>query len=166
MSIWLVCFFCGKHSVNKKILLDIVGVLLIVLVVLIGYKLSPILLPKADLTIEPDPACDVQKTPCSVAVPELGVLKFSVGTQPIPLVKPFPVMVDMPGAAKVEIDFSGVDMDMGYNRPLLQEAADGVFKGEATLPVCVTGRMTWQATVLVETGRTRIAVPFRFVTGE
>ena len=62
---------------NKKILLDIVGVLLIVLVVLIGYKLSPILLPKADLTIEPDPACDVQKTPCSVAVPELGVLKFS-----------------------------------------------------------------------------------------
>jgi hypothetical protein len=66
----------------------------------------------------------------------------------------------------VEIDFAGVDMDMGYNRPLLQEATDGVFKGEATLPVCVTGRMTWQATVLVEIGRTRIAVPFRFVTGE
>ena len=74
--------------------------------------------------------------------------------------------IEDPAIRVVVIDFSGVDMDMGYNRPLLQEATDGVFKGEATLPVCVTGRMTWQATVLVETGRTRIAVPFRFVTGE
>lgn len=159
-------FSFGKKTVNRKILLDVVGVLLIALVVLIGYKLSPILLPKADLTLEPDPACDLQKTACAVALPEGGELKLSVGTQPIPLVKPFAVTVEMPGAGQVEIDFSGVDMDMGYNRPMLQQAAPGVFKGEATLPVCVTGRMTWQATVLAETGKTRIAVPFRFVTGE
>ncbi|WP_415034010.1 hypothetical protein [Azonexus sp.] len=151
---------------NRKILLDIVGVLLIVLVVLVGYKLSPILLPKADLTVEPDASCDLQKTACQVDVPEYGRLTFSVGTQPIPLVKPFAVKIEMPGAEQVEIDFSGVDMDMGYNRPLLQKTGDGVFSGEATLPVCITGRMTWQATVLVETSKKRIALPFRFVTGE
>jgi hypothetical protein len=56
-------------------------------------------------------------------------------------------------------------MNMGFNRPALAPAGPGRFAGQATLPVCVTGRMTWQATVLVEAGRTRIAVPFRFDAG-
>jgi hypothetical protein len=63
------------------------------------------------------------------------------------------------------VDFAGVSMNMGFNRPALVPAGPGQFTGQATLPVCVTGRMTWQATVLVEAGRTRIAVPFRFDAG-
>ena len=39
------------------------------------------------------------------------------------------------------------------------------FAGDATLPVCITGGMVWQATVLIERGRERIAVPFLFDTG-
>lgn len=53
-------------------------------------------------------------------------------------------------------------MNMGYNRPALAAAAPGMFVGSASLPVCVTGSMAWQATVLLETDRARIAVPFRF----
>ena len=150
---------------NRKILIDVVGLLLIALIVLVGYKLSPLLLPKADLTVAPDPTCSLQEGACSVSLPEGGVLRFSVGTRPIPLVKPFELRVEASGARNVSVDFAGVDMDMGYNRPALAERSPGVFTGEATLPVCVTGRMTWQATILLDTPAARLAVPFRFVTG-
>jgi len=155
----------GKNLVNRKILIDLVGVLLIGLIVLVGYKLSPLLLPKADLTVEPDPACSLQEGPCSVSLPDGDMLRFSVGTRPIPMVKPFELRVEAAGIRNVSVDFAGVDMDMGYNRPQLAERSPGVFTGEATLPVCVTGRMTWQATLLLETSTARVAIPFRFVTG-
>ncbi|WP_374328345.1 hypothetical protein [Azonexus sp.] len=150
---------------NRKILLDLIGILLILLVVVIGYKLSPLLLPKSDLTVEPDAACKLQEADCAVALPGGGKISLSIGTRPIPLVKAFPVTVEASGARRVEIDFAGVEMDMGFNRPQLQELTPGVFTGEASLPVCVTGRMTWQATVLVDLPGSRVAVPFRFVTG-
>jgi len=34
-----------------------------------------------------------------------------------------------------------------------------------TLPVCITGAMDWQATVLIENGGERIAIPWRFSSG-
>lgn len=152
--------------VNKKILVDLIGLLLIGLVVVVGYKLSPMLLPKSDLTVNPDPTCDLQRQACAVALPEGGRLEVSFGTRPVPLVKPFALAVRVSGmeASRVEIDFEGAEMKMGLNRPLLKAAGDGRFIGEATLPVCVTGAMEWQATVLVEDGRRHIAVPFRFST--
>jgi hypothetical protein len=91
-----------------------------------------------------------------------------MGTRPIPLVKPFAVEVATRGfsPARIEVDFAGIDMNMGLNRPQLQAGGDGRFVGEVTLPVCITGHMDWQATVLIETGSERIAVPYRFGTGE
>ena len=66
-------------------------------------------------------------------------------------------------ASQVEVDFAGVDMKMGYNRPLLAAAKEaGTFVGQGNLPVCITGTMIWQATVLVGSGGKNIAVPFRF----
>ena len=50
----------------------------------------------------------------------------------------------------------------------LQLAARGAgsYTAEVTLPVCITGSMDWQATVLIETGGERVAIPYRFSTGE
>lgn len=153
--------------VNRKILMDLIGLELIALVVVIGYKMSPILLPKADLTVLPDPACNLQKQACAATLPSGGTIELSLGAQPVPVVKPFAVQVVAKGVrpARVEVDFAGLDMNMGYNRPELKENGEGRFVGEATLPVCITGQMDWQATVLVEAGSERIAVPFRFATG-
>ncbi|MFN4341680.1 MAG: hypothetical protein ACK4FE_06545 [Azonexus sp.] len=148
--------------------MDLIGLELIALVVVIGYKMSPILLPKADLTALPDPACDLQKQACAASLPSGGSIELSLGNRPVPLVKPFAVEVVAKGIqpARIAVDFSGVEMNMGYNRPELQPSGAGRFVGEATLPVCITGQMDWQATVLVEAGSQRIAVPFRFTTGE
>jgi hypothetical protein len=47
----------------------------------------------------------------------------------------------------------------------LQADGEGRYSGRTTLPVCVTGRMIWQATVLADIGSRRVAVPFRFEAG-
>ena len=152
---------------RKKLLIDLIGVLLIALIVVLGYKLSPVLLPKADVVLQPDGSCDLLRQDCGLELPGGGRMQFSLGGKPVPLVKPFPIAVTLVGseAERVEVDFDGVDMKMGFNRPQLQRTAPGVFAGDATLPVCITGGMVWQATVLIERGRERIAVPFLFDTG-
>ncbi len=55
-------------------------------------------------------------------------------------------------------------MKMGLNRPRLTDGGGGHFEGEANLPVCVTGGMEWEATVIVETAGAVVAAPFRFRT--
>lgn len=152
---------------NKKILIDVIGILLIALVVVVGYKLSPLLLPRADVVIQPDPACNLQRQTCAVTLPSGGRVELSMAPRPIPMVRPFEVQVTTSGFApgRVEVDFAGIDMNMGLNRPGLAARGDGRFSGLVTLPVCITGAMEWQATVLIETGGERIAIPYRFSSG-
>lgn len=153
-------------TVNKKRLIDLAGFLLIALVLLVGYKLSPLLLPKADVTLLPDPACDIQRGPCALDLPQGGRLVLSLGDGPVPVLKPLPISVEVQGleASRVEVDFAGVDMNMGLNRSQLAASRPGSYRGSTTLPVCVSGRMDWRATVTVESGRQRIAIPFVFTS--
>ena len=152
---------------NKKLLIDGIGILLIALVVVVGYKLSPLLLPRADVVIQPDPACNLQRQACAVKLPSGGSVELAMVTRPIPMVKPFEVQVTTSGfvPGRVEVDFAGIEMNMGLNRPELAARGDGRFVGQVTLPVCITGAMDWQATVLIETGGERIAIPYRFSSG-
>ena len=48
---------------KNKILIDVIGLLSIALVAVVGYKLSPLLLPKADVTVQPDAHCDLNRAP-------------------------------------------------------------------------------------------------------
>ena len=152
---------------SKSVLVDSAMILALILIGVIGYKLSPLLLPKADMFLQPDPGCDLQLAPCTAALPDGVRLHFALTPRPIPVTRPLEVAVEIEGlrADKVAVDFAGVDMSMGYNRQTLQAVGAGKFAGQATLPVCVTGRMLWQATVLVNTGSQRIAIPFRFEAG-
>jgi hypothetical protein len=152
---------------KKSFLVDSAMILALVLIGVIGYKLSPLLMPKADLSILPEAGCNLEKSSCSAALPDGGRIHLSLSPSPIPVSSPLDMTVEVSGleADKVEIDFAGVSMNMGFNRPILAAAGPGRFAGRTTLPVCVTGRMEWQATVLVESGSRRIAVPFRFEAG-
>lgn len=153
--------------VSKSLLVDSAMILTLVLIGVIGYKLSPLLMPKADVTANPDPGCDLHRGICAAPLPAGGRISLALTPHPIPVTAPLELTVEVEGvnADAVAVDFAGVNMNMGFNRPRLAPAGAGRFIGQATLPVCVTGRMTWQATVLVETGSTRIAVPFRFDAG-
>lgn len=156
-----------SHVVNKKILIDLIGLLLIALVVVVGYKLSPLLLPRADVVVQPDPACNLQRQACAVTLPSGGTVELAMGTRPIPMVRPFEVQVTTTGFSpgRVEVDFAGIEMNMGLNRPELAARGNGRFAAQVTLPVCITGAMDWQVTVLIENGSERIAIPWRFGSG-
>lgn len=151
-------------AADRSILVDLAIILALALIAVVGYKYSPLLLPKADLTLTPAAGCDLNERACRADVPGGGVIELAIAPHPIPVVKPMQVMAMITGTSptKVEIDFAGVSMNMGYNRIVLDAAGEGRYTGEATIPVCITGRMAWRATLMAETASQRIAVPFVF----
>jgi hypothetical protein len=151
-------------SSNRSLVIDILIILALGMIAVIGYKYSPLLLPKADLTLMPADGCDLNRESCAAGMPGGGSIELSFAPQPIPVVKPLQVTVTVKGfeAGKAELDFQGVAMNMGYNRIALQPLGDGRFTGTATIPVCVTGRMLWRATLLLESDTRRISVPYLF----
>lgn len=112
------------------------------------------------------PACDVQAGACTLVLEGVGAVTLTIAPRPIPLVEPLSLQVEtaVPGVRKAEIDFSGVDMNMGYNRFPLKSVGEGRYEGDGMLPVCVRSRMTWEAKVMLATDRVMYVAPFRFDT--
>ena len=73
--------------VNKKMLIDAIGLLLMALVaVVVGYKLSP-LDAQGRPERRPDPACNLHRNACSAELPGEAAYEFSLAPRPIPMVK-------------------------------------------------------------------------------
>jgi hypothetical protein len=149
---------------TKKLLLDAAILLALAMLGVLGYKMAPILNPKTDISL-PLSSCDLTKQACMVTLPDGGQLEFSIEPRPIPSLKPLKLQATIKGSKvqKIEVDLVGTDMKMGFNRPELQ-GSNGQFTGQASLPVCITGKMEWDATVLLKTENAAIAIPFRFAT--
>lgn len=156
-----------KNAFSRRKLLALVSGLTVSLVIVVGYKLSPFLFPPADIQVLPESSCDLQRAGCAVTLPG-GKIDFEFLRRPIPLARPFQVSLTTVGIdpSKIELDFAGVEMDMGYNRTVLKSAGDGRYLAEITIPVCVTGQMKWRATVIVHTRGQRLSIPYEFITGE
>jgi hypothetical protein len=152
---------------RKSHLLNLAMIVALVTTAFIGNRFSPLLLPKADVTGVVEPGCNLQQSACAATLMQGGRIEFSITPRPISFLQALRVEVAISGveARKVEVDFAGETMNMGYNRTELAAAAPARYSGEASLPVCVSGSMTWVATVIVETDRHRIAVPYRFAVG-
>ncbi len=153
----------GSGARTPKYVFDILILAAVVALGGAGYWLAPLLVPKTDVTL-PLSACNLNAGPCTIALPGGGTVDVAIDPRPIPALKPLRVLAVASGARidRIEVDFAGVDMKMGYNRPQLENLGEGRFAGQGNLPVCISGRMPWEATVLIETGRTVIAAPFRF----
>jgi hypothetical protein len=131
-----------------------------------GWRLQALLIPAAAEVAAPDPGCSLRDGPCRLALPKGGSVTLEIAPRAIPVVTPLDlrVAVEGRGVTHAEIDFAGVDMNMGYNRVALEPAGGGRFEGRGMLPVCVRERMTWEARVLLETPEGLVAAPFRFDT--
>jgi hypothetical protein len=126
----------------------------------------PLLNPQIVATAPLDPQCDLRQGACMARLPEGGAVRLDLDPKTLPLLEPLRIAVDVEGlrALGVEVDFAGVDMNMGYNRPALAAEGAGRFVGTTVLPVCVRYRMDWEARVLVRTPAGLVAAPFRFAT--
>ena len=130
------------------------------------YVAWPLLNPTVVATAPLDPGCDLRRGPCTGTLPNGATVRFALEPRTLPLLEPIAIDVRVEGlrALGVEVDFAGVDMNMGYNRPRLAGEDEGHFVGKAVLPVCVRYRMDWEARVLVRTADGLMAAPFRFST--
>lgn len=113
-----------------------------------------------------DPACDLQRGACQSLFPNGGKVTLSIEPRPIRALNPLQLRVQTEGidAQSVTVDFRGVDMNMGYNRPHLKEVAPGKYAGTWVLASCGLERMAWEATVIIETAKLKMAAPFQLET--
>jgi hypothetical protein len=126
----------------------------------------PLLNPEVVASAPLDPRCDLRQGPCTAVLPNGGKVGLGLAPSTLPLLEPLAIEVRLDGlrAFAVEVDFAGVDMNMGYNRPRLAAEGEGRYVGNTVLPVCVRQRMDWEARVLVRTPDGLMAAPFRFST--
>lgn len=153
-------------KISNKTLLATIILLALLLAGALAQKLLPTLDQSVALTMPLDKSCDLQRGPCSSSLPDGGRVTFAIEPRPIPVLRPIKLIVTLQGAkaTKVEVDFTGINMKMGYNRPQLQATDAGHFAGDTTLPICSASSMAWRASVLIETGGKLVAVPFEFST--
>ena len=150
----------------SRFLWTLAGLLFLAVVFVAWHEIWPLLHPVAALVAPLDDACDLRKGPCESAFPDGTRVTFGMMPRRIPVVEELHISVHTEGidARRVEVDFSGVDMNMGFNRVTLARTGPGEFSGPGMLPVCVRARMTWEAKVLLHTDTGLMAAPFRFDT--
>ena len=142
------------------------ALLFLALCLVVWIKLGPVLNPEVAAIARLRGDCNLRVGPCTAAFPDGGLVTFEISPAHIPAVKELRLKVGTEGIAahRVEVDFAGVDMNMGFNRVSLDPAGPGAFVGTAMLPICVRARMTWEARVLLHTDEGLVAAPFRFDT--
>ena len=157
-----------KDPKTKKTsnLWTVVAVLVLAILLVLSYKFNNLLTPKITASATLDASCDLRKGACTSDLPIGGKVRFSITPQTIPILHPLQLNVETQGIAvsSVSVDFIGIGMDMGYNRPKLSAVDQTHFLGKAILPVCVRSKMEWQARVLLQTENGLIMAPFRFMT--
>ncbi len=151
----------------RQLLLSAGTFLLLAIIVLAGYRLSPTSAGYAVINLPADPGCNLHRGPCE-AVWGGGRVTLSITPRPIPLISPILIAVETSGLAPLTVhaDIVGIGMDMGPNRSALAPTGGGRFVGETTLPVCITNMMAWELALLIDTATGRLRIPFRFSTPE
>ena len=151
---------------NNALLWGTLGLLFAAVCAVAIYRSWPLLFPEIAISVPADPACDLRAGACGSNVEGSGRVSFAIEPRTIPLVKPLQLRVQLQGveAQQVEVDFSGVDMNMGFNRVRLEPSGEGIFTGDGMLPVCVRDAMEWEAKVLITTRGGLTSVAYRFIT--
>ncbi|MCK5809993.1 MAG: hypothetical protein KAH00_02840 [Cocleimonas sp.] len=155
-----------KKNNKSEHLWTIVAVLGFTLLLLIGYKLKASLTPNITTTTPLDKSCDLRQGKCTTLLPTGGKISLSITPNTLPILHPLEltVTIDSIDASKIEVDFIGIGMDMGYNRSTLDKVDAKNFKGKAVIPVCIRSKMEWEARVILYTDHGLIMAPFRFFT--
>ncbi len=150
----------------RRVLLGLIGALMLALPIVVAYKLSPILFPTPDIEVLPATGCNIVQRACPASIPG-GVVALRLLAPSTTLAGSFQVSLTTQGIVpdKVEIDFAGVDMDMGPSRTTLKPDGNGHYTAETRLPACITGAMLWRATVVLHMRGQRAIIPYAFLSG-
>lgn len=115
--------------------------------------------------------CDLHLEACT-ATKEEQSLQLSIVPKPIPVARSLGVEIIMENlsADKVELDISGLNMYMGFNRVSLSQTQPNLWQGSSMLAFCTLDKMEWQITVILhhtdpETQiKSQTQIPFSLIT--
>lgn len=152
--------------ISSRLLWTVSALLFLALCVVAWIKVEPLLNPEVAVVAASRGDCDLRAVPCVAEFPDGGLVTFEISPANIPTATELLLKVGTEGidVRRVEVDFAGADMNMGFNRVALSSAGPGEFTGTGMLPVCVRARMTWEAKVLLHAESGLMAAPFRFDT--
>ncbi len=113
-----------------------------------------------------DESCDLHNGPCKLTFADGSSVSLLISPNTIPLLQRLQLHVEVEGISvkKVEIDFTGYEIDLGYNRPELKAINKTTFMGDAFLPLCTLSEMDWSAKVLLHTDKGLMMAPYKFHT--
>jgi hypothetical protein len=113
-----------------------------------------------------DQSCDLRLGECVSEMPGGGQVSLSITPDNLPVLRPLQLKVsvgDIP-VSDVQVDFVGINLQMGYIRSSLTAESDTDYIGDIVLPVCVRSKMDWEARVILRTDRGLLVAPYRFYT--
>lgn len=127
---------------------------------------------QANITQWPsDQNCNLHAENCVVQQGDATV-SLKIRPHPIPIARPLGIEVTLENlsAEKIELDISGVNMYMGYNRVQLTPADQsgnqpGRYVGTSMLAFCTNETMQWQITLMIhQADGSQIQIPYPLET--
>ena len=157
-------FMKNPNQQNPKIYYQIIFVLIVILLFLFGYKLSPYIFQQNFqkqsqylFNTADDKTCLKNSGTCQQIISFYNQKTKQNQRLNIILDLPNPIIIGEKFIAKakiksdepiknIKLNFEGVEMDMGKNSFDLQKSANNAeeFSGEVIVPICVTGKMLWR----------------------
>lgn len=113
-----------------------------------------------------DESCDLHKETC-VASSGNAEVSLKISPHPIPIARPLGIEVETENLQikKMELDISGINMYMGYNRVELKSANPDRFVGTSMLAFCTNEKMQWQVTLMIQLADgSQIQIPYELET--
>lgn len=113
-----------------------------------------------------DSSCNLHQQSCSTVNGDAEV-SLKISPHPIPIARPLGIEVETKNLQikKMELDISGINMYMGYNRVELQSTNPNRFVGTSMLAFCTNQKMLWQITLMIHLADgSQIQIPYELET--
>lgn len=109
--------------------------------------------------------CDLHQGACTVEYQGAKVT-LKISPTPIPVARPLGIEVDLEGISptSMQLDISGVNMYMGYNRVPLKSTKPNHWVGTSMLAFCTAETMFWQITLMLDVNGEAVQIPFALTT--
>ena len=113
-----------------------------------------------------DTECNLHTDSCTAKMGEASVT-LKISPHPIPIARPLGIEVAIENldVQKIELDISGINMYMGYNRVTLTSMNPNRYVGTSMLAFCTSQKMLWQITLMIhQADGTQIQIPYTLET--
>lgn len=148
----------------------VIGLLVIVLLGAAGAYLQKLLTQDSSdiVTILTNQNCDLNQQVCRTVMGKKNIA-FDL-SKPVKYLQKFDMKFtekNFTGIEKIIVDFSMRDMQMGINRfELNKTTIPGVWQGTGILPVCVSGRKDWVASIYLQMDSANYKVIYHLTVGD